>query len=418
MQRLKCCLSSHALHFWFVIITAIISQALRAASVVVPSSNCYVINNSSRIVDFTSWIGHAFEYDAEGHGADLVVRFCKDVETRSQTGYVDFGRFDKLNYFVAAAGQVDFVQGFYNGDLRQCEDSYDKMGRTAQVNVICGACPNGKCEGLPGCVCNISYESTCRVLVDLAIPCGKPGPRVFKGFTVGFHPRTWEIVNDGMTQLGFEESHHEFSFATEQAHVALYMTAIASLSTLVQKPIVEVFPDNGLEVRLSGSGTSGKPPTTLSPTVLAIDWRCEKARDSPYKVNITIPVEGYEPVQFILTKMCEFRQDQAGDVTRGWATFGVLSCIFIVLSTLFCCGGFMYKTRVQHQRGTDALPGMTILSACLETVGGGIGRGYTRTEDLNSAYASEASWERPPASASASAQEGTRRQSERKYGAI
>lgn len=25
-------------------------------------------------------------------------------------GYVDFGRFDKFNYFVAGSGQVDFVQ--------------------------------------------------------------------------------------------------------------------------------------------------------------------------------------------------------------------------------------------------------------------------------------------------------------------
>lgn len=69
---------------------------------------------------------------------------------------------------------------------------------------------------------------------------------------------------------------------------------------------------------------------------------------------------------------------------------------FIVISTLFCCGGFVYKTRVQNQvyiasflccqlivvivlstdsnklhhmqRGIDALPGMTLLSACLETV--------------------------------------------------
>lgn len=34
-----------------------------------------------------------------------------------------------------------------------------------------------------------------RVLVDLAIPCDKPGPRVFQGFTVGFHPRSWELVS-------------------------------------------------------------------------------------------------------------------------------------------------------------------------------------------------------------------------------
>lgn len=30
----------------------------------------------------------------------------------------------------------------------------------------------------------------------------------------------------------------------------------------------------------------------------------EKARDTPYEVDITIPVEGYEPIQFTLTKMC------------------------------------------------------------------------------------------------------------------
>lgn len=35
---------------------------------------------------------------------------------------------------------------------------------------------------------------TIRIFVELAIPCEKPGPRVFEGFTVGFHPRSWEIV--------------------------------------------------------------------------------------------------------------------------------------------------------------------------------------------------------------------------------
>lgn len=43
----------------------------------------------------------------------------------------------------------------------------------------------------------------------------------------------------------------------------------------------------------------------------------------------------------------------------------------------------------------------------------GAGQSYVRADDLNSAYASEASWERPSVSA-----QGTRRQSERKYGAI
>lgn len=87
------------------------------------------------------------------------------------------------------------------------------------------------------------------------------------------------------------------SFETEQTRVSLYMTAISSLSTLVQKPIIkvrnffhllwlfvknhnflvyflQVFPENGLVVKLSGSGITGKPPTTLSPTMLIVDWRC------------------------------------------------------------------------------------------------------------------------------------------------
>ncbi|KAH0984854.1 hypothetical protein GBA52_012031 [Prunus armeniaca] len=178
------------------------------------------------------------------------------------------------------------------------------MATWRNVNIICGSCLNGQCTGGLGCICNVTYESSCRVFLELAIPCKKPGPRVFKGFTVGFHPRSWELVYDGMTQLGYEKSHHEFSFGTEQTHVTLYMTAIASLSTLVQRPIIKILPENGLEVKVSGSGATGSPPTTLSPTMLNVDWRCETARDTPYEVNITIPVEGYEPIQFFLAKLC------------------------------------------------------------------------------------------------------------------
>lgn len=64
-----------------------------------------------------------------------MVRFCKDVETRGQAvtlpilsnfcsalddsiksllicvqGYVDFGRFDPLSYFVSSSEKFDFVQ--------------------------------------------------------------------------------------------------------------------------------------------------------------------------------------------------------------------------------------------------------------------------------------------------------------------
>lgn len=382
-------------------ILAVLLWAVGVASVAVPSSNCYALDNSSHIVDFTSWKGHLFEY--EGKESDLVVRFCKDVESRSQTGYVDFGRFDTLNHFVAGSGQVDFVQGFYEGDLMNCEQSYDKLGRTAQVNIICGSCLSRQCKGELGCICSVTYESSCRVLVELAIPCEKRGPRVFEGFTIGFHPRSWEIVYNGMTQLGFEKSHNEFSFSTEQTHVTLYMTAIASLSNLVQKPTVKVLPQDGLEVHLSGSGAAGNPPTTLSPTVLTVDWTCKKAQMSPYEVEISIPVENYDPVNFTLTKICDQRQDGGKEATKGWAIFGILSCIFFVLLTLFCCGGFIYKSRTQNQHGLDALPGMTYLSAFLQTVTGG-GHGYQRVEESNNPFIPAA--------------EGTGRRTEVRYGSI
>lgn len=383
---------------------------LRAAAVSVPNSHCYALDNSSYLYDFTDWIGHPFEYD--GKGADLVVRFCKDVESRSQTGYIDFGRYAASNYFVEGSGSVNFVQNFYNGDLMNCEYSVDKMGRTAQLNIICGGCLNGACKGDIGCICNVSYDKTmCRVLVELAIPCGKRGPRVFKGFTVGFHPRSWEVVYNGMTQLGFEKPYHQFSFGTEQTSASLYLTAISSLSGLVGKPIFKVNPSEGLEVKLSGSGASGSTPTTLSPSVLIVNWRCEKARETPYAVDISFPVEGYDPVEFTLTKSCAYRQGREDDAMRGWATFGVISCVVIVLSTISCCGGFIYKTRVENQRGLDALPGMTILSACLEVVSGP--RRYSLGEDVSANFVNQASWDR-----SSTPGQGTQRTSERRYGTI
>ncbi|XP_047263159.1 uncharacterized protein LOC107860011 isoform X2 [Capsicum annuum] len=395
MRSLKKCFGEDVVyHLLITIVAAVLLQANGAVSVVLPNTGCYALDNNSRIHDFSSWIGQPFEYEGNGKDADLVVRFCKDVESRSQAGYVDYGRFDKVNYFRTGSGHVSFIQEYFNGDLMNCEQSYDKMGRTAQVNIICGNCPHGQCKGGLGCICNVEYESTCRAVVELAVPCEKPGLRVFEGFTVGFHPRSWEIVYNGMTQLGYEEAHKEFSFNTAQTRVALYMTAIASVSGSVQKPLVKVSPEQGLKVRLSGSAATGGSPTTLSPTVLLIDWRCNVARDNPYDVEVTIPIENYDPIQFTLTKMCEYQQGEGGDASRGWAIFGVLSCILLVASTLFCCGGFIYKTQVQNQVS-------------------GVGHGYSRPEDVNNPFANQASWERQPASTQAA-----RRTSEVRYGSI
>uniref|UniRef100_A0A0E0JGP6 Uncharacterized protein n=1 Tax=Oryza punctata TaxID=4537 RepID=A0A0E0JGP6_ORYPU len=277
--------------------------------------------------------------------SDLVVEFCKDVQRRSQAT-------------------------FQNGDLSHCETTFEKMGRTAQVNIICGQCPNKACQGKQGCICSIFYdELICRVIVELAIPCPKSGPRVFKGFSVGFHPRSSELVYNGLTQLGFEQLNHQFSFQSEQTQVSLYLSAVYSLSGLVGKPSFKVNPAKGLVVTLTGSGTNGAMPTTLSPTILNVIWRCHT-------------------------------QEKESNPMRGWATFGIISCIFIVLSSLLCCGGFIYKTNVEHQSGLYALPGMTILSAFLDAVGG---PSYVRADDHGGSHASQASWERMPGTSQAAA---------------
>nr|XP_043634821.1 uncharacterized protein LOC122605924 isoform X1 [Erigeron canadensis] len=394
----------------FILTVLLLYKTASVVSVVVPATSCYVLDNSSHIHDFSNWIGKEFEYD--GAGTDFAVRFCTDVESRSNLGYVGFGRFDAFHYFAAGSGQYDFVQEFYNGDLRLCEKTHDKRGRTAQLNIICGDCPNARCKGGLECVCNVTFESDCRIIVELAIACEKPGARVFEGFTVGFHPRSWEIVYNGMTQYGYEKAYMDYSFDTDQSRLSLYMTAISSISQLVTIPTITVSPDTGLEVTLSGSAATGSPPTTLSPTLLNIDWRCERAHDSPYEVQVTIPVDGYDPVKFTLTKMCKFKQSESGNSTKGWAIFGIISCIFFAISTLFCCGGFIYKIQVQKQHGIDALPGMTILSACLETVSGAGGvSAYMQPNDFNDVYASHASWTRDSV-----ASPGSSKTSERRYG--
>ncbi|MFS8011134.1 hypothetical protein Hanom_Chr14g01305291 [Helianthus anomalus] len=43
------------------------------------------------------------------------------------------------------------------------------------------------------------------------------------------------------------------------------------------------------------------------------------------------------------------KQNEVGTSSKGWTLFGIFSCIFFVISTLFCYGGFIYKTQVQIQ---------------------------------------------------------------------
>ncbi|KAL6627657.1 hypothetical protein ACP70R_031383 [Stipagrostis hirtigluma subsp. patula] len=344
----------------------------------------------------THLAGKEFEYNEKSSPpSDLAVEFCKDVQKRSQGGYIEFGHFVSSHSFLTGSEPIDFIQKFHYGDLVHCESTFEKMGRTAQVNIICGHCSNKVCKDEQGCVCSVSYdEMMCSVVVELAIRCAKSGPRVFKGFSVGFHPRSSEI-----------------SFQTEQVHVSLYLSAMSSLSGLVGKPTFKVNPAKGLGVTLTGSGVNGAMPTTLSPTVLNVDWRCQIARSSPYEVKFVIPVEGYDPIEFTLTKECDYAQEYETNPMKGWAIFGIISCIFIVLSSLLCCGGFIYKTRVEHLYGLDALPGMSILSAFLDVVGRP--RGYLPVDNHNENQASQVSWQHVPGTTQAA-----QRTNDRAYGSI
>ncbi|XP_062207795.1 uncharacterized protein LOC133909389 [Phragmites australis] len=402
----------HVMNLLIIVLLAVIYMHVPATAIIaVPSSNCYTFDNESRLVDFTHLVGKDFEYNEKGlQPSDLVVEFCKDVQKRSQGGYIEFGRFVSSHSFLTGSEHIDYIQKFQYGDLVHCETTFEKMGRTAQVNIICGHCSSKVCKDEQGCICSVYYaERMCRVVVELAISCAKSGPRVFKGFTVGFHPRSSEIVYNGLTQLGFEQLHHGFSFQTEQIHVSLYLSAMSSLSGLVGKPTFKVNPVKGLGVTLTGSGVNGAMPTTLSPTVLNVDWRCEIVRSSPYEVNVLIPVKGYDPIEFTLTKECGYTQEKEGYPMKGWATFGIISCIFIVLSSLLCCGGFVYKTRVEHLYGLDALPGMAILSALLDAVGRP--GDYLRVDNRIENHASQASWESSPGTTQAA-----QRTNDRTYG--
>ncbi|XP_035832911.1 uncharacterized protein LOC110876226 [Helianthus annuus] len=220
-----------------------------------------------------------------------------------------------------------------------------------------------------------------------------------------------------MSQYGYEKAYKDYSFDTDQSRVSLYMTAVASLSQLVQKPTVTVSPKTGLVVTLSGSAAAtGSPPTTLSPTLLNVDCRCQTARDDPYEVQLTIPVEGYDPIQFSLTKMCECKQNEAGTSSKGWALFGIFSCIHIfedglLLFTKLRCSltkrGGADPLSFQHCFAAVAL--FTRLKYKDKQVSGG--GGYMRADDFNGAYASQASWTREPVSDA-----GSSRTNERRYG--
>ncbi|CAM6115925.1 unnamed protein product [Calypogeia fissa] len=376
------------LQSWFAaaIGFAILCSCVVTAAVA-PTTNCYALDVENHLYDLTDLYGHEFEKEIDMKTYTL--RFCKDFQERSKdSGYVSFGSYEAETSANSVSKGISFIHDYRHGDLNKCElHGTEFNGRETDVSIICGeSCPNaGACKDPVGCICSVTFDDTekpCAASVVLVVNCPNPGPRVINGFTVGFSPRGKEVVANGLTQWGYENDQHaDYSFDTSQLQVFLYFSAPSQVATELGKPTIATSPSKGLEVQLSGSAASGTAPTTLTPSLLGVQWRCEAAR--MFVVTVTVPVNGYDPIVFSLLKLCDSMQTNQANASSGWATFGVLSCIFFVMTTMCCCAGFLYGTRVENKHGLEALPGIGVLSSCLDAASSNTGE-YRRAEEGSS----------------------------------
>lgn len=355
---------------WKTLLTAlVIFSAFYETTSSLPSSECYALDRENYLYDFTDKVGK--ELELQGKRSDFVLRFCVDAQNRSQSGYINYGRFSPRSSFTHGFGDVDFFQEYKYGDLMLCEhNGYELTGREAEVKIICGTCPVAlPCKDDFGCICNATYHhNMCKAEVLVAVNCSGRGPRIFPGFSVGFKPRGWEVVKNGITQWAFRKPYHNYSYETNQRSVLLYMTATAESASSVEKPLIQVQPANGLSVKLSGTAAIGGVSKMKSPILLEVNWQCEIPREKPYDVKITVPLKGYDPVEFFLSKLCENKETHK-ETGKRLKIFESITCIFLVVVSIFGCAGVAYKSKVQHKLGwLEALPAVCLLSETLEKV--------------------------------------------------
>lgn len=332
-------------------------------------SECYTLDRGGYLYDFTDLRGKEFQYvDQDG---TYIVRFCKDVQFKSGKSIVNYGRFSPLHSSARDASNA-LLQEYRYGDLQGCEnESYDNIGRGSMVSITCDPCPNSSpCQDPDGCICFVKANpSKCLTTMILGLNCKNRGPRIYSGVTVGFSPRGKEVVDNGLTQWGYDTANPDYSFVTQHSRVVLYLSAQSTLASKIGKPDFKVFPDKGLKVQLSGTASNGVTgPTVMSPTILEVNWQCEKKASTPFSVNVTIPVGGSsDAIVFTLGKHCDFENDLERSGSSGWATFGFLVFILIVGLTMFCCAGFLYRTRIEDKHGVEALPGFTTVTTFIES---------------------------------------------------
>lgn len=349
-------------------IVLFLSSAYIAASVESPRSDCYLLDKDGYLYDFTDLKGKEF-HSSDQDGSTYTIRLCKDVQVKIGQYTESLGRFSPAQS-SAWDGSKSLLQEYRYGDLRGCENAgYDSSGRSSTVTIMCGRCPKeDPCQDPDGCICYVnSNQSNCLTSFLLGLNCKNRGPRVVSTFTVGFNPRGKEVVDNGITQWGYDNSYSDYSFSTQHSRVVLYLSAERTIASKIGKPEYSVVPEKGLKVQLSVTATNGAAPATvLSPSVLVVDWRCEKA-SMPYLVNVIIPVGEHDRVLFTLGKQCDFEDDVEKSGSSGWATFGVFIFVVIVMLTMFCCAGFLYKSRIEDRHGLDALPGFSAFASFIES---------------------------------------------------
>jgi hypothetical protein len=250
--------------------------------------------------------GKEYNYSAQD-GSIYIIRLCKDVQVKIGQYTENLGRFSPAQS-PAWDGSKSLLQEYRYGDLRGCEKAgYDSSGRSSTVTIRCDGCPaENSCQDPDGCICYVEQNpSKCLTTLILGLNCKNRRPRVVSTFTVGFNPRGKEVVDNGITQWGYDNSYSDYSFSTQHSRVVLYLSAEKTTASKIGKPEHNVVPEKGLKVQLSLTATNGvAPATVLSPSVLVVDWQCEKKASVPYLVNVIVPVGEHDPVLFTLGKQC------------------------------------------------------------------------------------------------------------------
>ncbi|MCO5590752.1 hypothetical protein L7F22_044727 [Adiantum nelumboides] len=124
-------------------------------------------------------------------------------------------------------------------------------------------------------------------------------------------------------------------------------------------PFTRVLPSEGLRVQVVNRPAVGIISANDATVLLEVDWKCEKIREQPYEVDIRIPFEDYDPVNFFLHKECRVLDAEKGIEASGMKVLGVLSLIVIVGVSIM---GITYNCKFEKQCNSDDAHSLPLIS--------------------------------------------------------